>query len=146
MICPHSSALDAHEARRRRSLTTFALQFAFPLPLQYRSPGERRRVQLTAIYTGSIAARSRSHMCVVVKKEVYRIQLCRVSWGLGIKVLRIGTGVPLLYYPDLLFVTTQTVNMLLTVCQGGHHRPVVVNKVLTTEKCVNSKRRSVALC
>ena len=55
-------------------------------------------------------------------------------------------GVPLLYYQNPLFVTTKTVNMLLTVCQGGHHRPVVVNKVLTTEKCVNSKRRSVALC
>ena len=58
----------------------------------------------------------------------------------------VNTGVPLLYYQNPLFVTTKTVNMLLTVCQGGHHRPVVVNKVLTTVKCVNSKRRSVALC
>jgi hypothetical protein len=38
------------------------------------------------------------------------------------------SGVPFLYYPDPLFVTTQTVNMLLTVWQGGHHRPVVVKK------------------
>jgi hypothetical protein len=39
-----------------------------------------------------------------------------------------NTGVPFLYYQNPLFVTTKTVNMLLTVCQGGHHRPALVNK------------------